>query len=226
MKLHNILAPKIFFLLFAYFIATQSSLANEPSEQDIYTVPKLVAVQNRKYNVNQNLSVLLGYLPQDAFTKGLTTGVAYTYYFSDFTAWEVLNANYVFNLDTGLKSDLVTYFSAQPENDRILDFPQYYGTTNIVYTPLYNKNLLFNKSVVYGENSFVIGAGMGKFKIAGFLPMVGGGIIFKYFIGKSTSLKLDIRDWIYNDDVRGVNSILDLKLGFDMQLGETPRDNQ
>ena len=213
------------FVIALLLFAPYTTFAENTEQQDIYTVPKLVAVQNRKYNVNQNVSALLGYLPADAFTKGLTVGAAYTYYFSDFTAWEVLNANYVFNLDTKLKNDLANNFSAQAENDRMLDFPQYYGTTSLIYTPLYNKNLLFNKAIVYGENSFVVGAGAAKFKLAGFLPMIGGGIILKYFMGKSTSLKLDIREWVYNDDIRGVNGILDIKLGFDMLLGETPRDN-
>jgi outer membrane beta-barrel protein len=213
-------------LICVLLLVSLPSYAEEPKQNDIYTIPKLVAVQNRNYNVNQNLSVLLGYLPTDAFTKGVTAGAAYTYYFSDFTAWEILNANYVFNIDTGLKRDLVTYFSAQPDNQRVLDFPEYYGTTNLMYTPLYNKNLLFNKSIVYGENSFVIGAGMAKFRIAGFLPLVGGGIIFKYFVSKSSSLKLDIREWVYNDSERGTNTILDLKLGFDILLGDTPRDTQ
>ncbi len=87
-------------------IFVNRSFAEEQVVQDIYTVPKLVAIQNRNYNVNQNLSVLLGYLPSDSFTKGITAGAAYTYYFSDFTAWEVLNAQYVFAQDTGLKRDL------------------------------------------------------------------------------------------------------------------------
>lgn len=201
-------------------------IGNAQEQNDIYTVPKLVAVQNRSYNVNQNLSILLGYLPDDSFTKGYTAGLAYTYYFSDFTAWEIFNANYVFKKDTGLKQDLIDNYGAMPESDRLLDFPIWYATTGFVYTPLYNKNLLFNKSVVYGENSFVIGAGALNLKLAGMLPTVGGGIIFKFFIGQSTSLKLDIREWVYQDPERGVDGILDMKLGLDWQLGDTPRDTE
>ncbi len=228
MNLHNLFSVSrafAFALLFTFFgLATRA--ADDAQVNDIYTVPKLVAIQNRNYNVNQNLSVLLGYLPSDAFTKGITAGAAYTYYFSDFTAWEVLNAQYVFNQDTKLKQSLESDFGAQPDSDRILDFPQYYGTTNLVYTPLYNKNLLFNKSVVHGENSFVIGGGAAKFKQAGYLPIVGGGLIFKYFISENSSIKLDFRGWVYNDDERGINSIIDLKVGYDLKLGSTPSDTQ
>ena len=207
------------------FALAASSSSDVPAE-DIYTTPKLVAVQNRSYNLNKNLSFLMGYLPNDAFTKAVVLGAAYTYYFSDFTGWEIINANYAFKLDTGLKKDLITYFNAQPENERVLDFVNYYATTNLIYTPLYNKNLLFNKTVVYGETSFVIGAGAGKFYQAGILPIVGGGIIFKYFVSQSSSIKLDIRELIYKDEIKGVTGILDLKVGFDILLGDTPRTKE
>jgi outer membrane beta-barrel protein len=207
----------------AIIFATSAFAADKETSTDLYTTPKLVAVQNRSYNLNKNFSGLLGYLPSDAFTKAVTLGGAYTYYFSDFTGWEVLNANYAFKIDTGLKKDLLQFFNAQPENDRLLDFVEYYFTSNLVYTPLYNKNLLFNKEVVYGETSFVIGGGIGKFYQAGFQPIVGGGLIFKYFVSQSSSIKLDIRELVYFDSVKGTTGMLDLKVGYDILLGDTPR---
>jgi outer membrane beta-barrel protein len=192
-------------------------------ENDIYTTPKLVAVQNRKYNVNKNISVHLGYIPDDAFTKGYLVGGAYTYYFSDFAAWETINANYVFKSDTGLLKDIKSRFALRPEDERALDFVEYYVTTGFVYTPIYNKNLFFNSKIVNGEQSFVVMGGLTRFYKGGFLPAFGGGIIFKYFISEKTSVKLDFRDLVAIDPERGLDGIIELKVGLDIALGDTPR---
>ena len=52
------------------------------------------------------MSAVLGYMPMDSFEMGVVLGLSYTNYFSDFTGWEIVNANYVFGIDTGLKDDL------------------------------------------------------------------------------------------------------------------------
>ena len=208
----------------SFFGSLSFGKEEEKDDSDLYTVPKLVAIQNRNYNLNQNLSLMLGYLPNDAFTKAFTAGAAYTYYFTDFTAWEIVNATYAFKIDTGLRRDLIDFFQAQPENDRLLDFVEYYATTNLVYTPLYNKSLLFNKTVVSGETSLVVGGGMGKFYQAGFQPIVGGGVILKYFLGPNSSIKIDARELVYFDEVKGTSGILDIKVGLDFQVGDTLRE--
>lgn len=218
---------RLYTLLLLVFTFSPAISTAQDDPQDNFTIPKLVAVQDRQYNVNKNLSFLLGYLPDDAFTKAVTVGIGYTYYFTDFTAWEIVNANYAFQLDTGLKKDLEQYLLQVQEDDlRLLDFVEYYATTSLVYTPMYNKNLLFNKSVVYGETSLVIGAGVAKFTEAGILPLISGGLIFKYFISNSSSLKLDVRELVYFDQVKGMDGILDIKIGFDMMIGDTPRESQ
>lgn len=193
------------------------------AEEDLYTTPKLVAVQNRKYNVNKNISFHLGYIPDDAFTKGYVVGGSYTYYFSDFTAWEVVNANYAFKSETGLLKDIKSRFALRPEDERFLDFVEYYVTTGFVYTPIYNKNLLFNSSIISGEQSFVVMGGLTRFYKGGFLPAFGGGIIFKYFISDKTALKLDFRDLVAIDPVRGLDGIIELKIALDIALGDSPR---
>lgn len=190
----------------------------EEIKSDIFDVPKVVAVQNRKYYLNKGVTANLGYMPTDSFTKGLVLGGTYTHYFSDFTAWEVLNANYVVNISTDLQSQLQS-FGVQAS--QIPDFMQYYVTSNIVYTPFYNKSLLFNKSVVWGETSFLAGAGVANYKKNGITPLISGGLNLRYFLSEGTSLKLDIREHVAfvggND---GIQAILYIGLGYTFQLGE------
>lgn len=208
----------LIFLLFLCLKPSPSSAAEE-TRKDIFDVPKPVAVQNRKYYLNKGLTLNLGYLPLDSFTKGLTAGASYAYYFSDFTAWEILNVNYVANINTQLKSDLISQYQVQPT--AIPDFMQYYVTSNILYTPFYNKSLLFNKSVVWGETTFLAGAGVGFFKTAGIAPLIDLGFILKYFLTEKASVNFDVREHIaFVGGSSGVQGILYIGAGYTFQMGD------
>lgn len=161
-------------------------------EEDIFAIPKTYAVQNRKFKLGSQYSAHFGYMPMDSFTKGIVLGGSYTKYFSDFTGWEVLNANYVFSYDTGLKKELIDQYNADP--GEIPDFPEWYLTSNIVYTPIYNKNLFFNKSVIWGDITFVAGPGIGSFKNDGVKPLVNFGAVLRFFLDAQQSIKVDIRE--------------------------------
>ncbi len=208
----------LLFLLFCLLSYSNLFAAEEP-KKDIFNVPKVVAVQNRKYYLNKGVTLNFGYLPLDSFTKGLTAGASYAYYFSDFTAWEILNVNYVASIDTQLKNDLITTYQVKPVS--IPDFMQYYVTSNILYTPFYNKSLLFNKSIVWGETTFLAGAGVGAFKTSGMAPLMNLGLILKYFISEKTSMNLDVREHIaFVGGTNGVQGILYIGLGYAFQLGD------
>lgn len=167
-----------------------SAFADE--EEDIFAIPKTYAVQNRRFKLGNQYSAHLGYLPMDSFTKGVVFGASYTKYFSDFTGWEVINANYVFSMSTDLKSQLINEFKADP--GMIPDFPEWYMTSNIVFTPIYNKNLFFNKSVIWGDITFVAGPGIGSFKNDGIKPLINGGAVLRFFLDEQKSFKIDIRE--------------------------------
>ena len=118
--------------------------------QDVYELPKLVAIQNRKYSVNSDFTLQAGYLPIDAFNKGVVAGASFTYYFNDYIGWEILNANKIFNVKTPLKSQLENDFDVDVQgfDKPYLDFLNWSVTTNFIYTPLYSKHLLFNNSLL------------------------------------------------------------------------------
>lgn len=174
---------KIFLLVFL-FCAT--------SRADLYDLPKVVPVQSRQHYLRNELTLQIGYLPLDPFTKYLAGGFSYTKHFSDFTGWEVVNANYALDFSAGLKRDLQENFNI--END--FQVMQYFASTNLVFTPIYTKNLLFNSSVVHSMASFVAGPGLASFN-DGIKTCVDVGIILRYFISPSSSIKLDFRDYIF-----------------------------
>ena len=197
--------------------------AQTQEEFDPFDLPKLVAVQNRTYQVDRALSFHLGYLPSDAFNKGIILGGSYSHYFTDFAAWEIVNASYSFNIPTDIRRDLEALnIGVSGKNTPYLDYINWYATTGLIYTPLYNKSLLFNKSVVYGETSFVLAAGPAKFEFAGIRPIVGGGLILQFFLNKTSSLKFDIRNYVFFNQT-GAQSFIHLTAGYSMQLGSTPK---
>ncbi|PIU01322.1 MAG: hypothetical protein COT74_02130 [Bdellovibrionales bacterium CG10_big_fil_rev_8_21_14_0_10_45_34] len=220
-KCSNLLVHLVCSALFFSVALLKTEASAQEANSDVYDLPKLVAVQNRAYLPADHLTVQAGYLPIDAFNKAVITGLSYTYQFSEFTAWEIINANYAFNVETDLKGDLrsiVPNLEVLGERNSFLDYINWYATTNFIYTPLYNKSLLFNKGVVHSETSFLVGAGVGQFQFGGMRPLVSLGLISRYFLSESTSLKFDVREHIYVDDA-GVNGILSLIVGFAFNTG-------
>ena len=112
-----------------------------------------MAVQNRPYYSLHDLTFSAGWLPSDAFNKGITFGASYTYFFKDYLAWEILNLNYSVNSETSLKQEMEN-LNIDITNEGFggaLDYMVAYATTNFIYTPFYNKSLLFNDKIVHGN---------------------------------------------------------------------------
>ena len=179
------LVQRIALALFCVLIGGQAFAADD--------APKVIAVQNRTYYLSDEITFQVGYLPLDSFTKYWALGGTYTHFYSDFLGWEVVDAQYAAANDSGLTNELVTRFEATAIKGDILN---YYATTNIVYTPMYTKNLLFNKSIISGETSFVLGGGISKFD-SGNINTIDFGIIFRFVMGKSSGIKVDFRNYIY-----------------------------
>ncbi len=193
-----------------------------PAWGDAYDLPKVVALQDRQYNLKHDISLYAGLLPSDAFNKGYTLGGGYTYYFQNHIGWEVIQAHYSFNSETNLKKDLRRDFNAEVQNvgfGGVLDYIVWYWTTNFIYTPFYNKSLLFNRSIVHGDTSVVIGAGSAHFKENGARLLLSGGLILRFFSSEKASWKLDIRNHTYFESSRGAIQAMAVHFGYSRQLG-------
>ena len=210
-------------LLTAATFCSHHIYAKPPGE--FYDLPKVVAIQDRPYYNDNDITLQLGWLPSDAFNKGFSGGLAYAYYFKDYLAWEVVNANYVINQETSLKNEFENLnIDIESEGfDGVLDFMQWYATTSIIYTPFYNKSLLFNESVVHGNTSLVIGGGLAGFKETGTRAMFTGGIILKFFSSPTTSWKFDFRNNVYFEETLGAVYALSINLGVAFELGDAKK---
>lgn len=206
-------------LLWLVSFSTPVIAADSKGGTDPYELPPVVAVENRLYDPRHDLTISAGILPLDAFYKAYSAGLAYTYGWQGFLRWETLNANYCTSQDTGLKQELLDKFRAQPTG--ILESIRWTLSTNLIYTPIYAKNLLFNRSIVHGEFSGLFGAGLVGWSSGDSAPMVGGGLVLRFFKSESVSFKLDNRLYYHFGKNKSSELLLAITLGLSFELGHS-----
>lgn len=184
-------------------------------------VPMAVAVQDRTYFLSHELTLNAGFMPLDSFTHYTTVSGSYTYFFSDYLGWEVANVTYTQSHSTGLEEKLINEFGATPE---ALDFDvlNYFIATNVVWTPFYNKSLVFDKSIVYGETSFVGGYVVSKFEGDNFISGINLGAVFRFVLGEHWSMKLDVREYLYFSGT--TKQHLNVALGLSYNFGASRKE--
>jgi outer membrane beta-barrel protein len=209
------------FVLVSTLLSTQV-FAQLPKEA--LQTPQLVAIQNKANYLDHDLSFEFGALPSDAFNKGITVGGSYTYFYSQYSAWEIVNLKGNINFETSLKQELldvgvdVTNTTLEGKLDPI----SFILTSNYVYTPFYSKSLLFNSSILNSETSFVAGIGTVKFKTTGFQPLLNLGAYARYYTDIGRSWKFDLRWNFHSDSAGNLGNFIFIGASYSMQLGETP----
>lgn len=199
------------FLLSTLLLLSSSVFAQNTKNVDAYDLPQVVAVENRMYQPKSDVTLNVGLLPLDAFYKALTVGLSYNRDIGDSWSWGVINGQAAFTTDTGLKRDLIDNFAAQPQG--ILDYIRYYVTTDLIYTPIYGKNLLFNQSVMRTEMSLIGSAGAVNFNSGDMVPMVGFGGQIRFFSSETFSYKLDTRAYYHMAAGKSSNFVLNISFG-------------
>jgi outer membrane beta-barrel protein len=169
--------------------ATPAFADDELDEEQVATY----AVQSRLFRLGGELNVAAGFLPINAFNKGLTIGGSFTYHFSNVWAWEVINGNYVYKqLDTGLKTELLDNFNVQPTKIAAVDLML---SSSLVLKPFYGKLAVFNRRVIHAEVSIPFGFTYARYTNPQSYPYGPNlGVIFRVFMGPHTSLRIDVRD--------------------------------
>jgi len=154
------------------------------------------AVQSRLFRLGGELRVEAGFLPINAFNKGLTIGGSFTYHISNSWAWEIIRGAYVYKqLDTGLKKELLDNFDVQPTDISALDFIL---SSDLVLKPFYGKLAVFNRRVIHMELSVPFGVALARYSNPqAYLPGPNLGLIFRIFISPHTSFCLDVRDHVF-----------------------------
>src|SRR4051812_13483636 len=176
-------------VLVSTFIAAGSAQADE-----LENPGAVYAVQERKFRLSHELSLGVGVLPLDAFYKGLTAQVGYTYHFSDTFAWQIGRGVYSYNLDTGLRAQLVRDFGVQTT---AFEEVQWMVGSDLIWSPFYGKTAFLNSSVMYTEAYFILGGSAVKVtNLAGggalpFRPAVNVGLGMRLFRSQAVSFRLD-----------------------------------
>jgi len=201
--------PSTLFALLAIGLASPNAYAqDELDEEQVATY----AVQSRLFRLGGELTVAAGFLPINAFNKGLTVGGGFTYHISNSWAWEIIRGAYVYKqLDTGLKKELLDNFSVKPT---VISAVDYILSSNLVLKPFYGKLAVFNRRLIHLEVSLPFGVAMAHFITPGaYLPGADAGLIFRVFASPHISFCLDARDHLFfNNDWSTRNEVL-LALG-------------
>jgi outer membrane beta-barrel protein len=167
--------------------AAQPSRAQYDDEEGGGTA---VVIQNRKFKMAHEFTIEGGTLPLDAFFKGVTLSGRYTLHFDDFSAWEIAAGTYSFNLDTGLKDQLINNFGVQAE---ALPTLLLVVDSNYVMKPFYGKLALFNRTLLYAELFLVGGATVTYWSDGSFRPGPDFGAGMRFFVTEWFSVRADIR---------------------------------
>lgn len=145
------------------------------------------AIQERLYRMNHELNLGLGVLPLDAFYKGVTLQVGYTYHFTDHFGWQVGRGTYSYNLDTGLREQLERDFGVQPT---AFEQVEWMAGSDLVWSPFYGKLAVMNARVLHFAGFLSVGATVLKMNV-GFRPAVNVGAGIRIFQNRHVSFRLD-----------------------------------
>jgi outer membrane beta-barrel protein len=186
------LAPTLFASAIVWLAASPAWAQDDLDEEQVAAY----AVQSRLFRLGGELRVEAGFLPINAFNKGLTVGGSFTYHFSNSWAWEIIRGAWVYKqLDTGLKTELLENFNVQPTDISALDFIL---SSDLVLKPFYGKLAVFNRRVIHMELSVPFGVALARYNNPqAYLPGPNLGLIFRIFVSPHISFCADVRDHVF-----------------------------
>lgn len=175
---------------------------------------ELYSIEKRNIMGSHELMLSLGTLPMDAFGKGMTLHGSYTYHFSQLLGWEI-GGMWSFVFGTGLKEDLKERFDVQPTEGGEL---KWILNTNCVFKPMYGKLAILNDKLLTGEMFFVLGYALGGYTAA--IPSgFDAGVVFRMFLGRYFSVRLDIRDYLFLPEFKSLENNIYISLGLSLTFG-------
>lgn len=208
--------------LLAVTTAAAPALAQEANVDSDVQEEARVVIQNRKFRLGTELSLGVATLPLDPFHKGLAGTARLTFHFNDFHAWEVAGGSYAYNLDTSLTEQLLKNFGVQRAQ-----LPALLASveTNYVLKPFYGKFALANRSLLYQELYFLVGATVTYWEDGSLRsgPDIGGGV--RFFWTEWLSVRFDLRHAVlfsgipFVDATFGVDQSLYLGTALSLNIG-------
>lgn len=203
--------------LLSPFLAWGQTELLEPPPSSVY------ALQDRYYRLQNEFTFMVGFLPSDPYTKGLTAQGGYAFHFNDYFGIQARGA-YSLSLPTSLRQQLERDFTVLPTAfSRVL----FFIGGDVIFRPLYGKLSVLNRSVVHAELHLLAGGSAFGFT-DGLTPSlrpainVGGG--GRVFLGRNASLRLDIVDHIVlaaPGSMSGITNVLAMHFGLAVNFGGT-----
>lgn len=180
------------------------------------------AVQERLYQMNHELTLGVGVLPADAFYKGLTGHLAYTYHFSDSFAWQVGRGFYSYNVHTSLREQLERDFGVAPTANAFQDEVQWAVGSDLVWSPFYGKFAFRNAQVLHFQ-AFLLGGGtvLKLNRDGAFRPAVNLGVGLRFFSSNTVSFRLDVTNNVVFAEASRIINVPVIQLSTALNFGAT-----
>jgi outer membrane beta-barrel protein len=190
--------------------------------------PERVAIQERKFRLFHEVRGGVGTMPLDAFQKGWTFSLSYTYHFNNYLSWEVAQFTGAYLTSTNLRDSLIDQFAVPPED---FSAPRLMATTGLEFSPFYGKQAILNDGILHHSLLGGIYTGL-VFGDRGALgdtltdvrPAIGLGLGYRLYSSKLISMRLDVRDFVtFRRPIRDDESfeaenvlIMSVSLGFNL----------
>jgi len=198
------------------------AICQEPDQEE-----RVDAIQNRIYQRSHEIGLTGGYIPDDTFFEAFPVGAYYMFTFNEHLAWEVARAQWVFTSEKDVKQDLEDQFGVQPSE---FSEPKYLLHSNIVFTPFYGKDALFNRKIINHQIFFTLGGGVAHFdNETGFaqtssetVPSLSLGAGIKFFLTENWAANLDLRNYT-NFRKNNTENRMYFGIGFAYRFDLSPR---
>jgi outer membrane beta-barrel protein len=213
--------PKIALVLalasFGFCLARPGAARAQDEEEGDESAEARV-VQRRRYVPDHEFFASAGWLPLDAFEKGLTASGGYALHFSETFSVELGFAK-SFPYKTALREELLKIRVA-PTPYEIVD---YYVWGAWSWCPLYGKLAIGSSGLILMDLSFTLGGGYGWFT-ASSRPLALWGASLRFYLSRVLSLRLDTRvlHFVQADGLFSgydLHNEISLSLGLSLSLG-------
>lgn len=203
--------------LLAPVMAWSQSELLEPPPSSVY------ALQDRYYRLQNEFTVMVGFLPSDPYTKGAFVQGGYAFHFNDYVGIQARGA-YALPLPTALRQQLERDFTQLPT---LFPSVQFFIGGDLMFRPLYGKLSVINKTVIHGEVHLLGGGSAFGFtdsvtpSLRPAINIGGGG---RLFLGRNASLRLDLVNHIVlaaPGSMTGITNVLALSFGLAINFGGT-----
>lgn len=181
------------------------------------------ALQDRAYRLQNEFTLLLGFLPGDPYTKGAYAQGGYAFHFNDYFGVQARGA-FALPVKTALREQLERDFGVLPT---VFSSVNFFVGGDVVFRPLYGKLSVGNNGVVHGEMHLVAGGSAFGYT-DGLTPSlrpainIGGG--GRLFLGRNASLRLDVVNHIVlaaPGSMSGISNVLAVSFGLAVNFGGT-----